>query len=773
MSILSERRPGASRQLMVLLKSEPKHEGQQAAGAAASAVEAAAAVEAGLSEVLAPFQARLELVIDSPSSAQAAAAAAAGPESMKHRERLALYRHVIAKDQDLEALRDQLEKHPSVAAAYIKRPGQPPALVARGYARAMMPVLAASDTPDFTSRQGYLGPAPVGVDALYAWRIRGGAGAGTRVIDCEWAWNFNHEDLATHCNGAVVGTPGTTDLDHGTAVIGEVIGNANGFGITGVAPEAVLGTACFGDSDNTATSTIIQQAADKLSPGNILLLEIHRAGPDTPNPENGQLGYIPIEWWPDDFHAIAYATAKGILVVEAGGNGSENLDDPLYSTPQQGFPADWQNPFAAGGPDSGAIIVGAGNPPAGTHGRTQDTLGFGETYVDRARCTFSNYGQRVDCQAWGWEVTTLGYGDLQPGAGGGIQASDQNRLYTDVFAGTSSASPIVTGVLACAQGALRTAGRLLFTPQSARQILRTTGSAQQSANNRPATQHIGNRPDLRAILQSVLQTPAPVVPLHAASAAANGGSGGVNGRQHLGWISLGAVLAALAVTIAMASPNVSAPWLNHDPLLAWLCDLGFVTLFFGGLGWTVDQTWLGVAVDWRNKISLSRLQIVVWTIFFVATLLVAFSWNAAHGAGVTLTVPNTIWLLMGISGVTAVGGPLILSQKPDAPRGIAPLPPSGLLVQGVVVTRPMGTQPSWFDVIRGDEVGNATEIDVGKVQQLLLTAVAVVSYGMAIAKLLGATQGHIAELPPMSGGFLSLLAASSATYLAYKAVPHT
>jgi hypothetical protein len=60
------------------------------------------------------------------------------------------------------------------------------------------------------------------------------------------------------------------------------------------------------------------------------------------------------------------------------------------------------------------------------------------------------------------------------------------------------------GAVACMQGALRSASRPLLTPATARNILRTTGSPQTDAPGRPATQRIGNRPDLRqALLQLI------------------------------------------------------------------------------------------------------------------------------------------------------------------------------------------------------------------------------------------------------------------------------
>ena len=185
-----------------------------------------------------------------------------------------------------------------------------------------------------------------------------------------------------------------------------------------------------------------------------------------------------------------------MIVVEAAGNGAENLDDLLYNTRPAGFPASWTNPFNRANRDSGAIVVGAGAPPPGTHGRDHGP--------DRSRLDFSNWGALIDAQGWGREVTTTGYGDLQ---GGG----NEDEWYTDRFSGTSSASPIVVGALGCAQGVLRARGRIPLSPARARALLRTTGSAQQDAPGRPATQRIGNRPNLRQMLSAITPVPTPWV----------------------------------------------------------------------------------------------------------------------------------------------------------------------------------------------------------------------------------------------------------------------
>jgi hypothetical protein len=406
---------------------------------------------------------------------------------------LSVFYRVHAPDEKLEALAEQLRQLDFVDAAYVQPPPDVPRV--RFGIREVLPspAPAPAATPDFTSRQGYLGPAPVGIDARFAWTQAGGTGVGVNIIDCENAWNFNHEDLQTNKGGVVVGTA-VGDNNHGTAVLGEFGGDNNGIGVTGICFDARVRAASF----SLGVAATIKAAASSLSAGDILLLEVHIPGPNsTPpfvgSPGDGQVGYIACEFWEANFQAIQFAVARGVIVVEAAGNGRQNLDDPIYNTPPPGSPPTWTNPFNRTNRDSGAIVVGAGDPPPGTHGRNSDSLGFNETYVDRARCGFSNFGSVVDCQGWGFEVTSTGYGDLQGGA-------DPNRFYTDVFSGTSSASPIVVGAIGCVQGILRNRSLPLLTPASARSFLRSSGSAQQDAPGRPSTQRIGNRPDLKQLI---------------------------------------------------------------------------------------------------------------------------------------------------------------------------------------------------------------------------------------------------------------------------------
>ncbi len=170
-------------------------------------------------------------------------------------------------------------------------------------------------------------------------------------------------------------------------------------------------------------------------------------------------GFIPVEWWEDVFQAIWYAVAHGVLVVEAAGNGSVNLDDPVYDTPGPGFPAAVAQPFGRTSVTRTRSSLVPEHRPAGHD-------------VDRSRLAFSNYGSMVDAQGWG---SRRDDDRLRRPAG----RPQRGRWYTGIFAGTSSATPIVAGALACVQG-VRSAhvfGERL-TPITARQLLRDTGTPQ-------------------------------------------------------------------------------------------------------------------------------------------------------------------------------------------------------------------------------------------------------------------------------------------------------
>jgi hypothetical protein len=482
--------PASERELIVVANPEARFKvgalGVEAAGEADAAGlnDFLSAEQIGLEPLFGPSEERVRV-----EARTLGAAAAALPD-------LSTYYRVRAEDNRLDELASSLASLPGITGAYVKPPASPAtrALDVEEQSESQ-PTETPPVTPDFTSRQGYLGPAPHGVDAVHAATIPGGRGGGVNIIDIEGAWNFSHEDLAQNHGGVVGGTP-TSDAawrNHGTAVVGEFGADANSFGVVGISPDAhVRAISIFGGLGSAAA---IHQAATLLNPGDVILIELHRPGPRfNYQVRADQRGYIALEWWPDDLAAIRFATGKGVIVVEAAGNGAENLDDALYEAPATGFPSDWKNPFNPANPTSMAVLVGAGAPPEGTHGRNHGP--------DRSRLDFSNHGRRLDAQAWGREVTTTGGRGYDPGD---LQGGAENVWYTDTFSGTSSASPIVVGSIACIQGILMAAGKQRLTPSQVIDILRQTGSSQQDGPNGPASQRIGNRPDIRAAVAKLTE----------------------------------------------------------------------------------------------------------------------------------------------------------------------------------------------------------------------------------------------------------------------------
>jgi subtilisin family serine protease len=220
------------------------------------------------------------------------------------------------------------------------------------------------------------------------------------------------------------------------------------------------------------TAAAINGAAARLKAGDVILIELQATGP------NGK--FVAMQYWDDVFSAIVAATERGITVVEAAGNGNENFDLPVFTG--SGLQR-----------HSGAIVVGAGIPP--TH-YFDHFNAYGDIGVPRSRIWFSNHGKIVDVQAWGYHVTTLGYGDAQGGP-------SEDRWYTHRFSGTSSASPIVTGAVAALQGVARQRHGQPLTPAQVRKLLMRWSTPQVAGPGVPVTQRIGGLPNLAVAVGKV------------------------------------------------------------------------------------------------------------------------------------------------------------------------------------------------------------------------------------------------------------------------------
>lgn len=267
---------------------------------------------------------------------------------------------------------------------------------------------------------------PEGIDAIYAWQVPGGRGEGIHLADVENSWQLTHEDLA----GAAIVQPYPNqddDPDHGTAVAGIVLAPDNGKGTVGIAPRARM-TAMSVRSD---LASAIGEAAAAVGPGGIVLIEGAQefyAGSDNAD--------ILAEVWPPVKAVIRRETLFGITVVEPAGNGHVDLDAFPFLAHLQ--------PDSPSYVDSGAIVVGAA------------TITPDDSRWHRA--SFSTFGLRVDCFAQGESV-------VAPSAAA-------NKPYQPDFSGTSAASAIMCGLVACIQGMALAADSTFLHPRDIRRLVR-------------------------------------------------------------------------------------------------------------------------------------------------------------------------------------------------------------------------------------------------------------------------------------------------------------
>ncbi|MCB0871158.1 MAG: S8 family serine peptidase [Solirubrobacterales bacterium] len=348
-------------------------------------------------------------------------------------------------------------------------------------------------TPDFSPSQLHLDLAPTGVGAEYGQTEPRVRGAGVTVVDLEYYWTRTHEDLQL---------PASSDLgdgeyiqytafddEHGTAVFGILNADDNGFGVTGIVPEATMKgiSPTMAPSFGYNPAGALTYLADKLDPGDVVLIEQQADGPG-PGPSD----FVPMEWGQASFDAIRQLSDLGVVVVETGGNGGYDLDGPAML-----------NRFDRSVRDSDAILVGAGDS------------------ATRAPLWFTSHGSRIDLQGYGNNIVTTGSdGDLQgPGPG------DKDTRYTSSFGGTSGAGPVVAGAVAAVLSYLKATDQPPLNADQLVGLLRSTGTAQSS----PELGQIGPLPNIPAAIATI-QGSLPTVSI---SSPADGSAFDFNSGQSL------------------------------------------------------------------------------------------------------------------------------------------------------------------------------------------------------------------------------------------------
>jgi hypothetical protein len=267
-----------------------------------------------------------------------------------------------------------------------------------------------------------------------------------KFIDVERGWSA-HLDLPTTVIPPCFGEVLADAQRHGTAVLLISVGLDNAGGGIGIAPhvDTVETVSYWHQNTPEKRAAAITFAAHRLRAGDVLLLEI----------QLNETGFPPAEACRAEFAAIHTAVAADIIVIEAAGDGSTNLDS--YRAAGRRV-LDPRHPDFK---DSGAIMVGAAD---------SKTL---------APLSATNFGRRVDCFAWGSGVVT-----------------------PTATAETSAASAIVAGAALSVQGVARQRKpRGYLKPRELRSLFRDR--ALNTSSLKGTSKHIGVMPNVKKIVESL------------------------------------------------------------------------------------------------------------------------------------------------------------------------------------------------------------------------------------------------------------------------------
>ena len=213
------------------------------------------------------------------------------------------------------------------------------------------------------------------------------------------------------------------------------------------------------------------------------------------------------------------------------------------------------------------------------------------------------------------------------------------------------------------------------------------------------------------------------------------------------------------------------------------------------LGMSITNRPMGVLINERNLMSLSRFQMAIWTVLILASYFTfamvrikAMASGVLNGHIVTdplsIQIDWHLWALLGVSTTSLVASPLILGTKknkepdPAVPQKTAQ---SVNEAEVEIVANKQGTlyanskilDACLTDLFQGDELANTAQIDLAKVQMFYFTIIAAICFFAMVIRILMNGDSALGELPLLPDGLVAVLGISHAGYLASKSIDHT
>ena len=218
-------------------------------------------------------------------------------------------------------------------------------------------------------------------------------------------------------------------------------------------------------------------------------------------------------------------------------------------------------------------------------------------------------------------------------------------------------------------------------------------------------------------------------------------------------------------------------------LLTWGIIFALMAAFLICAGYNRTRRVAGCLIDARNRMSLSRFQLICWTLLVLSAFITAVLYNIQvnlSGQAMLVAIPEALWVVMWISTTSLIGSPLLLKTTKDE-LAKDKLPPgtsekdAKVLLPGAASCNDCMTEARWSELLQGETNANDRVLDIARVQMFYFTWIALLMYTYLLVDTF-VKAGSTAEaygidsLPPVSGGLIALLGISHTAYLAKKRI---
>jgi hypothetical protein len=249
---------------------------------------------------------------------------------------------------------------------------------------------------------------------------------------------------------------------------------------------------------------------------------------------------------------------------------------------------------------------------------------------------------------------------------------------------------------------------------------------------------------------------------------------------------LGVVLLAACSAWIAAESNIPT---GTSTILLWQWGAVLLSLLIVAVcaGHLANGRWIGVLIDDRNRISLGRLQWLLWFLVLFSAYFTGAVWDVAFGD--LPVVETNLFAVLGITTGSAVLANVVVEGKKNdqspTPNAVPPAPTPGVALAAAAAANPNANRigkvdvnaspqdASFADLYLGEDVTTRQSVDASRLQKLVITILLVTVYVQMLwsAFVDASATYHAFSMPIVGTNFLGMMGISHAAYLVAKAAP--